>query len=60
MNKKPDNGPSGIVELSAVQLSQAIHAREVSSAEVLDAKLLTGGSGYDVVFPASSGLGRAI
>lgn len=30
------------------------------SAEVLDAKLLTGGSGYDVVFPASSGLGRAI
>lgn len=29
------------------------------SAEVLDAKLLTGGSGYDVVFPASSGLGRA-
>lgn len=30
------------------------------SPEVLDAKLLTGGSGYDVVFPASSGLGRAI
>lgn len=30
------------------------------SAEVLDAKLLTGGSGYDVVFPASSGLARAI
>lgn len=30
------------------------------SAEVLDSKLLTGGSGYDVVFPASSGLARAI
>ena len=30
------------------------------SAEVLDAKLLTGGSGYDIVFPASSGLARAI
>ena len=30
------------------------------SAEALDAKLLTGGSGYDVVFPAASGLGRAI
>lgn len=30
------------------------------SAEVLDGKLLTGGSGYDVVFPASSGLARAI
>jgi putrescine transport system substrate-binding protein len=30
------------------------------SAEVLDAKLLTGGSGYDLVFPASSGLARAI
>jgi putrescine transport system substrate-binding protein len=30
------------------------------SAEALDAKLLTGGSGYDVVFPASSGLARAI
>lgn len=30
------------------------------SAEALDAKLLTGGSGYDVVFPASSGLSRAI
>jgi len=30
------------------------------SSEVLDSKLLTGGSGYDVVFPASSGLARAI
>ncbi|SDO93497.1 polyamine ABC transporter substrate-binding protein [Pseudomonas jinjuensis] len=30
------------------------------SAEVLDSKLLTGGSGYDLVFPASSGLARAI
>ncbi|MFZ3205429.1 MAG: polyamine ABC transporter substrate-binding protein [Pseudomonas sp.] len=30
------------------------------SAEALDSKLLTGGSGYDVVFPASSGLARAI
>lgn len=30
------------------------------SGEVLDSKLLTGGSGYDVVFPASSGLARAI
>lgn len=30
------------------------------STEVLDSKLLTGGSGYDVVFPASSGLARAI
>lgn len=30
------------------------------SAEVLDSKLMTGGSGYDVVFPASSGLARAI
>ncbi|WP_165676010.1 extracellular solute-binding protein, partial [Metapseudomonas otitidis] len=30
------------------------------SAEALDAKLMTGGSGYDVVFPASSGLARAI
>ncbi len=39
MNKKPDNGPNGIVELTAVQLSQAIHAREVSSVEVLDAFL---------------------
>ncbi len=28
------------------------------SAEALDSKLLTGGSGYDVVFPASSGLAR--
>ncbi|AYC33262.1 polyamine ABC transporter substrate-binding protein [Pseudomonas cavernae] len=28
--------------------------------ELLDSKLLTGGSGYDVVFPASSGLARAI
>ena len=39
MNKKPDNGPNGIVELTAVQLSKAIHAREVSSVEVLDAYL---------------------
>ncbi len=30
------------------------------SAEALDSKLLTGGSGYDVVFPASNGLARAI
>lgn len=30
------------------------------SAEALDSKLLTGGSGYDVVFPAASGLARAI
>ena len=30
------------------------------SAEALDSKLLMGGSGYDVVFPASSGLARAI
>lgn len=30
------------------------------STEVLDSKLLTGGSGYDVVFPPSSGLARAI
>lgn len=30
------------------------------SSEVLDSKLMTGGSGYDVVFPASSGLARAI
>jgi putrescine transport system substrate-binding protein len=30
------------------------------SSELLDSKLLTGGSGYDVVFPASSGLARAI
>ena len=30
------------------------------SSEALDAKLLTGGSGYDVVTPASSGLARAI
>lgn len=30
------------------------------SAEVLESKLLTGGSGYDLVFPASSGLARAI
>lgn len=30
------------------------------STEVLDSKLLTGRSGYDVVFPASSGLARAI
>lgn len=30
------------------------------SAEVLDSKLMTGASGYDVVFPASSGLARAI
>lgn len=30
------------------------------SAEALDSKLLTGGSGYDVVFPASSSLARAI
>jgi putrescine transport system substrate-binding protein len=30
------------------------------SAEALDSKLLTGGSGYDVVFPATSGLTRAI
>ncbi len=30
------------------------------SAEALDSKLMTGGSGYDVVFPASSGLARAI
>ena len=30
------------------------------SAEALDSKLLTGGSGYDVVFPASSALARAI
>jgi putrescine transport system substrate-binding protein len=30
------------------------------STEVLESKLLTGGSGYDVVFPASSGLARAI
>lgn len=30
------------------------------SPEALDSKLLTGGSGYDVVFPSSSGLSRAI
>lgn len=30
------------------------------SPEALDSKLLTGGSGYDVVFPASSGLARAV
>ena len=30
------------------------------SAEALDSKLLTGASGYDVVFPAASGLARAI
>lgn len=30
------------------------------SAEALDSKLLTGASGYDVVFPSSSGLARAI
>jgi putrescine transport system substrate-binding protein len=30
------------------------------SAEALDSKLMTGRSGYDVVFPASSGLARAI
>jgi len=30
------------------------------STEVLESKLLTGGSGYDLVFPASSGLARAI
>ncbi|MDA7087635.1 polyamine ABC transporter substrate-binding protein [Pseudomonas sp. SA3-5] len=30
------------------------------STEVLDSKLLTGNSGYDVVFPPSSGLARAI
>ena len=30
------------------------------SAEALDSKLPTGGSGYDVVFPASSALARAI
>lgn len=30
------------------------------SAEVLDGKLMTGASGYDLVFPASSGLARAI
>ncbi len=30
------------------------------SAEVLESKLLTGGSGYDIVFPSSSVLARAI
>lgn len=30
------------------------------SAEALDSKLLTGGSGYDLVFPSASGLARAI
>uniref|UniRef100_A4XZN3 Putrescine-binding periplasmic protein n=1 Tax=Ectopseudomonas mendocina (strain ymp) TaxID=399739 RepID=A4XZN3_ECTM1 len=30
------------------------------STEVLESKLLIGGSGYDLVFPASSGLARAI
>ncbi|MBB2496758.1 polyamine ABC transporter substrate-binding protein [Aquipseudomonas ullengensis] len=30
------------------------------SAEVLESKLLTGGSGYDVVFPSSSVLARAV
>lgn len=30
------------------------------STDVLEGKLMTGGSGYDVVFPASSGLSRAI
>ncbi len=30
------------------------------SPDVLESKLMTGGSGYDVVFPASSGLSRAI
>lgn len=30
------------------------------STEVLDSKLLTGGSGYDLVFPPGSGLARAI
>ncbi|MFN9585167.1 MAG: extracellular solute-binding protein [Pseudomonadaceae bacterium] len=30
------------------------------STDVLESKLMTGGSGYDVVFPASSGLSRAI
>mgnify|MGYP002129468372 CR=1 FL=1 len=30
------------------------------STEVLESKLLTGGSGYDLVFPSSSVLGRAI
>ncbi|PTQ67069.1 polyamine ABC transporter substrate-binding protein [Pseudomonas sp. GV071] len=30
------------------------------SPEALDSKLLTGGSGYDLVFPSSSGLARAI
>jgi len=30
------------------------------STDVLESKLMTGGSGYDLVFPASSGLSRAI
>jgi putrescine transport system substrate-binding protein len=30
------------------------------SPEALDSKLLTGGSGYDLVFPSSSGLARAV
>src|SRR3990167_11509853 len=30
------------------------------SAEALESKLLTGASGYDVVFPSSGGLARAI
>ena len=42
------------------QIGIAVKYDVFDSAEALDSKLLTGGSGYDVVFPASSALARAI
>ena len=52
----PEKALQGFKEESGVEVKYDIF----DSAEALDAKLLTGGSGYDVVFPASSGLARAI
>ncbi|MDH4653402.1 MULTISPECIES: polyamine ABC transporter substrate-binding protein [unclassified Pseudomonas] len=52
----PEKALQGFKDESGIDVKYDIF----DSAEALDAKLLTGGSGYDVVFPASSGLARAI
>ncbi|MDA8483922.1 polyamine ABC transporter substrate-binding protein [Pseudomonas resinovorans] len=52
----PEKALQGFKDESGIEVKYDIF----DSAEALDAKLMTGGSGYDVVFPASSGLARAI
>lgn len=52
-------GPQALKGFQA-ETGIAIKYDVFDSPEALDSKLLTGGSGYDLVFPSSSGLARAV